>query len=60
MGIFLYRSVTLFYISGDYKTGDHGYLECDNCRGYYELQDGESPEDFNECECGGKLLYTRK
>jgi hypothetical protein len=47
-------------MSGDYKTGDHGYLECDNCRGYYELQDGESPEEFNECECGRKLLYTRK
>lgn len=33
-----------------------GYLVCDNCGGYYELQTGETPEDFSdECECGGKL-----
>jgi uncharacterized membrane protein YeaQ/YmgE (transglycosylase-associated protein family) len=32
------------------------YLVCDKCGGYYELKDGESPEDFDdECECGGKL-----
>lgn len=35
------------------------FLVCDKCNGYYELQDGESPEDFNlECECGGNLKYT--
>ena len=34
-----------------------GYLICDKCGGYYELQPGEKPEDFsNECECGGKLF----
>ncbi len=33
-----------------------GYLICDSCGGYYELQTGESPEDFSdECECGGNL-----
>jgi hypothetical protein len=33
-----------------------GYLVCDSCGGYYELQTGETPEDFSdECECGGKL-----
>lgn len=33
-----------------------GYLVCDRCGGYYELQKGETPEDFSEeCECGGKL-----
>ncbi len=32
------------------------YLVCDNCGSYYELQEGESPEDFDlACECGGKL-----
>ena len=35
-----------------------GYLVCEKCGGYYKLQPGESPEDFdNECECGGKLKY---
>lgn len=34
------------------------YLVCDKCKGYYELQPGESPEDFNlTCECGGKLEF---
>lgn len=32
-----------------------GYLLCDKCRGCYELQEGESPEDFESCECGGTL-----
>jgi hypothetical protein len=32
------------------------YLVCDKCGGHYELQPGESPEDFDlSCECGGKL-----
>ncbi len=36
-----------------------GYLICDKCGGYYELQPGEKPEDFsNECECGGELFYS--
>ncbi|ADZ09385.1 hypothetical protein Metbo_1141 [Methanobacterium lacus] len=33
------------------------YLVCDKCGGYYELQPGESPDDFDRCECGGKLKY---
>jgi hypothetical protein len=34
------------------------YLVCDTCGGYYELQPGESPDDFaDECECGGKLKH---
>lgn len=34
------------------------YLICDKCGGYYELQEGESPEYFSDtCECGGKLIY---
>jgi len=34
-----------------------GYLICENCSGYYELQEDESPEEFGECQCGGKLSY---
>lgn len=34
------------------------YLICDKCNGYYELQPGESPEDFDYCQCGGALLYA--
>jgi hypothetical protein len=33
------------------------YLVCDKCGGYYELQPNESPEDFEECQCGGELEY---
>lgn len=37
-----------------------GYLVCNNCDGYYKLEPGESPNDFdNQCECGGKLIYTK-
>jgi hypothetical protein len=36
-----------------------GYLVCEKCGGYYELQDGESPNDFSDkCECGGNLVYS--
>ncbi|MBF4474620.1 hypothetical protein [Methanobacterium formicicum] len=32
------------------------YLVCDKCGSYYELQLGESPNDFTDkCECGGNL-----
>lgn len=35
-----------------------GYLICDTCHGYYELKNGESPEDFSsKCECGGNLEF---
>jgi hypothetical protein len=33
-----------------------GYLKCEKCGGYYELQEGKSPEDFDvKCNCSGKL-----
>ncbi len=35
-----------------------GYLVCDKCGGYYKLQEGESAEDFENCQCGGKLRYV--
>jgi hypothetical protein len=32
------------------------YLICNKSKNYYELQPGESLEDFElDCECGGKL-----
>lgn len=35
-----------------------GYLKCTKCEGYYQLQDGESPEDYDQCQCGGTLEYV--
>lgn len=52
--IYVFRSIALFYLSES-----PGYLECDNCRGYYELQHGESPNDFEACHCGGNLKHIK-
>jgi predicted branched-subunit amino acid permease len=35
-----------------------GYLICERCAGYYQLEEGESPEDFERCRCGGYLNYV--
>lgn len=37
-----------------------GYLLCEKCKGYYELEEGESLEDFESCECGGNLKFTQE
>jgi hypothetical protein len=51
-------NIILTATGGRFRKGE-GYLSCDDCRGYYELQRGESPEDFCEqCECGGNLTFT--
>lgn len=35
-----------------------GYLVCNKCKGHYELQEGENPDEFiDQCECGGTLKY---
>jgi len=34
------------------------YLICQKCGGYYQLEEDESPEDFDKCQCGGRLIYT--
>lgn len=34
-----------------------GYLICDTCNDVYKLQDGESPTEFDTCQCGGNLEY---
>lgn len=42
------------------KPSKCGFLFCDKCGGYYELQEGESSDDFDlECECGGKIHFTK-
>lgn len=51
-----------------YKAPDHilkeikpkeykGKLVCKKCNGFYELQPGELPDDFDKCPCGGELVY---
>ncbi len=35
------------------------YLICNRCGGYYELDEDESPEDFDRCHCGGQLYYSQ-
>lgn len=37
-----------------------GYLICDKCEGYYELQPGERMGDFDKCRCGGELRWVAK
>ncbi len=37
----------------------NGYLVCNKCGGYYELQLGEPWKDFDtECQCGGQLVQS--
>jgi len=43
------------------KKKEQNFLVCDTCGGYYELQTGESPEDFSdECDCGGHLEHKNQ
>ncbi len=36
-----------------------GYLVCNKCGGYYELQEGENPAEFtDQFECGGSLKHV--
>jgi len=34
-----------------------GYLKCKLCGGRYDLQPGELPGDFENCNCGGELEF---
>lgn len=34
------------------------YIVCNKCNGYYKLQEWESLDDFEECECGGSLIQV--
>lgn len=41
-----------------YKSKSGGYLICQKCGGYYQLEPGESMDDFEcLCNCGGRLEY---
>jgi DNA-directed RNA polymerase subunit RPC12/RpoP len=46
-------------VSNKKETETGGYLVCEKCGGYYELEEGESPEDFESCGCGGHLKYVK-
>ncbi|MCZ3366767.1 MULTISPECIES: TIGR04086 family membrane protein [Methanobacterium] len=35
------------------------YLICKKCGGYYKLKEGEKPDEFEACECGGTLRYVQ-
>lgn len=35
-------------------------MVCKKCGGYYQLKHGESPDDFEKCQCGGELEYKEK
>jgi len=37
----------------------YGYLVCSKCNGFYKLKKGESPTDFESCQCGGDLNYIK-
>jgi len=43
--------------TNDIERTDNGFLVCEKCNGYYKLHEGEYPEDFDKCQCGGKLKY---
>lgn len=35
------------------------FVGCSECGGYFELEPNESFYDFDQCQCGGKLLYYK-
>lgn len=35
------------------------YIICEKCGKGYKLKEGESPDDFDLCECGGKFRYVQ-
>lgn len=39
------------------KINDRGFLFCKKCNGYYPLEENESPDEFEQCQCGGELKY---
>ena len=45
--------------SKETEVDNRGYVVCEECGGYYELEEGESPDDFESCSCGGKLKYVK-
>ena len=46
------------FINNKSNNIEPGYLVCNKCNSYYELQNGESADDFEDnCDCGGHLVY---
>ncbi len=45
--------------SNETEVDNRGYVVCEECGGYYELEEGEYPDDFESCSCGGKLKYVK-
>lgn len=39
--------------------GKMEYLVCEKCGGYYLLMEGESIDDFDSCQCGGKFYLVK-
>jgi len=37
-----------------------GYILCEKCMGYIKLKNGESPNKYKKCKCGGNLRYLEK
>jgi ribosomal protein L32 len=35
------------------------YIICEKCGKGYKLKEGESSDNFEECECGGKFRYIQ-
>lgn len=58
LGVFIRKmTINIQQSRSTSKLEEKGYLLCNECGGYYELKKGETPEDYEECECGGKLEY---
>ncbi len=57
------KELSLIYAKKKYrnehkKSSESGFIFCENCNGYYELQPGEYKENFDNCDCGGKLKFV--
>ena len=58
-----FRGMSLIYAKKKYrnehkKSSESGFIFCEKCNGYYELQPGEYKENFDNCDCGGKLKFV--
>lgn len=47
-----------YYFNEISNSDSMAYVICKKCGGYYELEEGESPDDFEACNCGGNLSYV--
>jgi len=54
----LFLMDTLDEDSSEIVDGAFGFLVCEKCYGFYELQEDELPEDFDYCQCGGNLVFV--